>query len=77
MKKRLLPFIIAAFMTLLVCPALVSQNPPQPPASPSGNGGNPPVGGGSPIGSGITILLTLGIAYGGHKFYLLKKDQEE
>jgi hypothetical protein len=32
-----------------------------------------PIGGGAPIGSGLTLLITLGIVYGANKLFLLKK----
>ncbi len=43
--------------------------------SPSDPGGSPesgtPLGGGAPIGDGTTVLMLLGIAYGGRKIFRL------
>ncbi|MEJ2594500.1 MAG: hypothetical protein P8100_05095 [bacterium] len=52
--------------------------PSEPPGDPSEGGGGP-IGGSAPIASGLTILLTLGAAYGGARTYHLvsrKKDKE-
>ena len=50
-----------------------AQQPPLP-----GGGGNPgnnnPVGGGSPVGEGLTILITLAAGYG---FKKIKKTMEK
>lgn len=50
--------------------SLPAQNPPPPPPG-GGHGlqGNQPPGGGAPIGSGIFLLLGLGLAYGTKKAY--------
>lgn len=61
----------AAFLMIGVM-TLLSQDPPPPPDNPS-NGGNGPVGGGAPIGSGIAILLALGAGYGAKKVYDFRK----
>ncbi len=40
-----------------------------------GNGpqqGDPPIGGGAPVGSGMIIMLSLGMAYGSIKYFELK-----
>jgi len=53
-----------------------SAVPPPPPDDPSMNGTNGPVGGGSaPIGSGLGILLGLGLAYGATK--VIRKNSEK
>ncbi len=39
--------------------------------------GNPPLGGGAPIGSGTLILIGLGAAYAGKKIYNLKTEEKE
>jgi len=51
-----------------------ADNPPPPPGH--GETGNVP-GGGSPIGSGLFILLGLGAAYGGKKFYNYKNKKSK
>lgn len=50
-------------------------NPEDPGGGPEG--GDDPIGGGAPISGGITILLTLGAAYGGAKLYHLVDDNTE
>ena len=48
----------------------ISQTPPDPPSNPTGDGSTP-VGddGGAPIGGGVAMLLAMGAAYGGKKYY--------
>ncbi len=65
MKKTIqltLFFLLFSGLTLL------AQAPPTPPSNAS-NGGNGPVGGNAPIGSGMVIMLALGAAYAGWKKY--------
>lgn len=56
---------ILAFSPLLISEVFADQ-PPDPGGEP-GPGGNPV--GGSPIGGGLIILATLGIAYGVKRIY--------
>ena len=53
-----------------------AQQPPPPPGGGHGQNGNQN-GGNAPIGSGLFILLSLGVAYGSKKVYLLKKSENE
>ena len=84
MKKMLIKLLIIG--QLIVVPvfySVVFADPPGPP-----NPGNTPVGTGAghghpvgdtegaPIGDGITLLITLGIAYGGYKIYENWKKNE-
>ena len=73
MKKIIITLlvIIASVTTL----NLFSQAPPPPPPD-HGSTGNQN-GGNAPIGSGIFILLGLGAAYGGKKFYDVRKEKLE
>lgn len=57
----------------------------QAPPPPNGNGTNPVVGenapvgssgGGAPIGSGISLLILLGAAYGGKKVYQVNLESK-
>ncbi len=66
--------IITTAIFVFAISALSAQTPPPPNNNGGGtsnppNGNNIPVGGGAPIGSGVAILLTLGLAYGGKKIY--------
>lgn len=74
MKKILikLSFIIAFTISST---ALLAQGPPDPPGDPGT--GDPIGGGGAPIGSGVGILLALGVAYGGKKLYTLYSKNTE
>ena len=46
-----------------------SQGPPPPPAEGHGQSSNLPAGGNAPIGGGMAVLLVLGAAYAGKKYY--------
>ena len=69
--KFLLPVIIISFF--FYAPRLVAQ-PGNPPVDPDDGGGGP-ISGNAPIASGLTILITLGAAYGGRKTYQLFKQE--
>lgn len=73
MKRAIKTIIIAIVVSIPFF--LSAQEPPHPN---NGNGptpsGNTPVGGGAPIGSGLTILVTLGAMYAGKKVYHLNRD---
>ena len=76
MKRNLKIFAISAF--LVIAPLLMfAQNPPHPNdgngAPNTGPGGNKPVGT-SPVGDGVYILVTLAIAYGSRKLYVMRKS---
>ncbi len=62
---------------LIVLTSLFSFAESEGPGEPGGTPGlgDPPLGGGAPIGSGILILLGMGAAYGGYK--LKKKNIDE
>jgi hypothetical protein len=63
MKKRLLHFLV--ILVLAFAPDLAGMAQPNPNKQPSGdpvNGG--PVGGTAPIGSGLILMISMGVAYG-------------
>ena len=64
MKKTL--FILAV---LFVTSMTVIADVPPPPPPPSGGSGGNPIGGGTPVGSGLTFFLLLGAGYGIRKIY--------
>ena len=66
--------ITALFIFLLITFSGIAQGPPDPDPDPSGNGDNG-IGGEAPVGSGLAVLLVLGVAYGSNKF-LLEKTKE-
>lgn len=66
---------IAVFFTVLHCGLdAFGQNPPPPPPGGHGGTGNVP-GGGAPIGSGISVMLLLGAAYGSRKLLQIAKNE--
>ncbi|MBI9039420.1 MAG: hypothetical protein JEY97_14905, partial [Bacteroidales bacterium] len=64
--------LLMAAATFISSTAKADDPPPPPPGH--GETGNVP-GGGAPIGSGLFILLGLGVAYGGKKIYDCKKKK--
>jgi len=56
--------VICLFLSIS---ALEAQPPPPPPPDPGG--GDIPIGGTLPIGSGAIILITLGVGYAARKAY--------
>ncbi|MBU2650904.1 MAG: hypothetical protein KKA81_08210 [Bacteroidetes bacterium] len=66
MKKSISILILLIFIGLSTNQIFASSPPPPPPGH--GSSGNVP-GGGAPIGSGLAVLLGLGAAYGGFRFY--------
>jgi len=73
--KKIIAQLSLSTVLLLSSTALLAQGPPPPPEDPNAGGG--PVGGSTPIGSGIAVLLTLGAAYGTRKVYQYWKNQKE
>ena len=69
--KKLFIFFIFTFI-FFSSVGLFAQLPPDPGGDPNTNG-RKDIGGNAPIGTGITILLVLGAAYGGRKTYVLRK----
>ena len=55
---------------------LTSQPPAPPDSNSSNNSSNKLNGGAAPLGGGLFVLLTLGVAYGGRKLYKLNKESE-
>ena len=69
--KKITNIIVA----LVICslPVLsTGQNVPPPPDN-HGDSGNQTTGNGAPIGGGMFILISLGAAYGGKKYYDYRK----
>jgi hypothetical protein len=77
MKKDFFKACILGFLFSALSLGVQAQpSPPPPPDDPSMNGTNGPVGGGSaPIGSGLGILLGLGLVYGATK--VIRKNSEK
>ena len=64
MKKTIQLTMFLVFFSGLT---LLAQAPPNPPGN-AGSGGGP-VGGNAPIGSGMVVMLAMGVAYAGWKKY--------
>jgi hypothetical protein len=73
MKIKIILFIT---MMMLGCMAKSSYCQPPPPAE-HGSGSNQQPGGGAPVGDGLVILITLGIAYGVKKIYHTHREEQE
>jgi len=64
--------LLTAAIVLTMSIATLADQPPDPGSGGPGTG-DLPVGGGSPIGGGLVMLLSFGIAYGIKKVYDIKK----
>lgn len=67
MKK----LILLSIFLMIGSMAILAQDPPEPPSD-AGSGGGP-VGGGSPVGSGLVIMVALAAGYGTRKIYQAKR----
>ena len=72
MKTLKLILVLVAIMAL---PLLSLCDVPPPP--PSGGSGPGPTPVGAPIDGGVSILLAMGIAYGGKKLYTMRKEKDK
>ncbi len=74
--KKIIIILISSFL-LLVTPVFINSvfadAPPDPGGDPNTGGGTPV--GGTPVGSGIAILLSLGTAYGMKKVYQFRQNK--
>jgi len=68
MKKFIFIFMLLATL-LFGVNSIYADNVAPPPPGNHGTSGNDSLGGGAPIGGGLFILLGLGAAYGGKKWY--------
>lgn len=74
--KTFKKIILSLVFSFAVSFAFAQMTAPTPP-DPVGPGGDDPVGGGAPVGSGLVILLAAGAAYGGKKTYSLLKENKD
>jgi len=72
MKKYITNIILVLLFIITPIITLGSAPPPPPPGGPGT--GETPIGGTAPIGSGVGILLVLGIAYGTRKMLVSGKE---
>lgn len=75
MKKNISGIVIGVFFIGLVflSTGLFADTPPDPGGDPNTGGGTPV--GGSPVGSGLVILVSMGVAYGVKKIFHFKDEQ--
>lgn len=73
MKKVISKIFVGAMLigAISFCNNIYADQPPDPGGNPTGD----PVGGGSPIGGGLVILLSMGAAYGSKKLYDSRKGE--
>jgi len=76
MKNRI--FKLMTIAMLVAAPTVFALAQPNPGEN-SGGGGvsGGPIGGTAPIGSGLVMLLGLGMAYGAKKVYDLRKTEAQ
>ena len=70
--KRMISRMALLAMLIFSSQGLFGQGPPVPP--PPGQEGNQPFKQPAPLGSGLGILVALGLAYGAKKVYDARKD---
>jgi hypothetical protein len=76
MRKAIINLIITVL--LVVVPVIITcASAPPPPPPPGPGGGDAPIGGTAPIGSGVIMLISMGAAYGAKKVYNARKKLEE
>ena len=76
MKKAIINLIITGL--LIVVPVIITCASDPPPPPPPGPGGSDlPIGGAAPIGSGLIMLVSMGVAYGAKRVYDARKRLEE
>lgn len=67
MKSNIYKLLILTGLILLNA-GLIAQGPPSPPGE-NGSGNDQTTGGGATLGSGIEILMIMGLTYGSKKTY--------
>jgi hypothetical protein len=78
MKRLPIIFLTTALMLILIAiiPPAMAQEPPHPPTIGHGQKGNQNPGN-APVGSGILILISLGMTYAGKKVLQRNEDDQE
>lgn len=66
-------FLTILFSIFISLPAVFADEPPPPGGGPGS--GDPPVGGGTPVGEGLVLLITLGAGYAGKKVFQIRKNK--
>lgn len=67
--------LISLFTALLFSMTVLAGDPPPVGGDPTNDGGIP-IGGSAPIGSGLALVLGMGLAYGAKKTFQIFKEEE-
>ena len=73
--KKLIPILVFSLLMFFAMPSFAQVITPPGDGS-GGTSGHDPVGGGAPIGSGLALILSLGLAYGAKKTFQLKAEED-
>lgn len=60
------------FSLMLSLPSVFADEPPPPGGGPGS--GDPPVGGGTPVGEGLVLLIAMGAGYASKKIFQIRKN---
>lgn len=71
--KKLISILLFGLLMLFTMPSFAQLADPGDGSG--GTSGHDPVGGGAPIGSGLAVILSLGLAYGAKKTFQLKAEE--
>jgi hypothetical protein len=74
-NRLAITLLIIVLMIINPLTASAQNGSPPPPPGEHSQTGNQPPGGGTPIGSGLLIMLALGAAYGGNKLRNIRKNK--
>ena len=71
-SKKILFLLVLSSFTIVG----LAQDPPPPPGDGNNNTSDNQLGGAAHVGGGVIILLTLALAYGGKRFYEMKREEK-
>ncbi len=73
-KKIFIPLIVS--LMLIVSSSVFAGDPPPVGGDPGDDPNGTEIGGSAPIGSGLILMLSLGLAYTSRKTYLLSQEED-
>lgn len=74
LRKKIFIPLIASFVFMLSISTFAADPPPVG-GDPTGGTGNE-IGGSAPVGSGLALIIGLGLAYGTKRTYQLSKEEK-